>query len=330
MPNWTVNDIPPQTGKLAIVTGAAGGLGFETALGLAQAGAEVVLAGRNPEKGRIAVESIMRSLPSAKAAFEMLDLASLMSVRAFAEQMIARGKPLDLLINNAGVMDLPTRGLTEDGFEMQFGTNHLSHFALTGWLLPLLRSARSARVVNVSSLAHRGGEIDFDNLQAERSYRSWSAYQQSKLANLLFTFELQRRSDTHGWGLMSNAAHPGYARTDLIANGPGTKGVRGMLSKILRPLSHSAADGALPTLFAATSVEAERMGYYGPKGFYELKGPVAPAYVAPQARDETSARKLWEVSEKLTGVECPGMERGDTSSRRGDGYSTPRATFEGR
>ncbi|MEY2607469.1 MAG: hypothetical protein QOH31_5319 [Verrucomicrobiota bacterium] len=330
MPNWTVNDIPPQTGKLAIVTGATGGLGFETALGLAQAGAEVVLAGRNPEKGRIAVESIMRSLPSAKAAFEMLDLASLMSVRAFAEQMIARGKPLDLLINNAGVMDLPTRGLTEDGFEIQFGTNHLSHFALTGWLLPLLRSARSARVVNVSSLAHRGGEIDFDNLQAERSYRSWSAYQQSKLANLLFTFELQRRSDTHGWGLMSNAAHPGYARTDLIANGPGTKGVRGMLSKILRPLSHSAADGALPTLFAATSVEAERMGYYGPKGFYELKGPVAPAYVAPQARDETSARKLWEVSEKLTGVECPGMERGDTSSRRGDGYSTPRATFKGR
>jgi NAD(P)-dependent dehydrogenase (short-subunit alcohol dehydrogenase family) len=330
MPNWTVNDIPPQTGKLAIVTGATGGLGFETALGLAQAGAEVVLAGRNPEKGRIAVESIMRSLPSAKAAFEMLDLASLMSVRAFAEQMIARGKPLDLLINNAGVMDLPTRGLTEDGFEIQFGTNHLSHFALTGWLLPLLRSARSARVVNVSSLAHRGGEIDFDNLQAERSYRSWSAYQQSKLANLLFTFELQRRSDTHGWGLMSNAAHPGYARTDLIANGPGTKGVRGMLSKILRPLSHSAADGALPTLFAATSVEAERMGYYGPKGFYELKGPVAPAYVAPQARDETSARKLWEVSEKLTGVQCPGMERGDTSSRRGDGYSTPRATFKGR
>jgi NAD(P)-dependent dehydrogenase (short-subunit alcohol dehydrogenase family) len=323
MPNWTVNDIPPQTGKLAIVTGATGGLGFETALGLAQAGAEVVLAGRNREKGRIAVESIMRALPSAKAGFEMLDLASLMSVRAFAEEMIARGKPLDLLINNAGVMDLPARSLTEDGFEMQFGTNHLSHFALTGRLLPLLRSARSGRVVNVSSLAHRGGEIGFDNLQAERSYKSWSAYQQSKLANLLFTFELQRRSDTHGWGLMSNAAHPGYARTDLIANGPGTKGVRGMLSKILRPLSHSAADGALPTLFAATSLEAERMGYYGPNGFYELKGPVASAYVAPQARDETSARKLWEVSEKLTGVEWPGMERTDISSRRSYGYSAP-------
>ena len=330
MPNWTVNNIPRQTEKLAVVTGATGGLGFEAALGLAQAGAEVVLAGRNREKGHIALERIMHTLPAAKAGFELLDLASLMSVRAFAEKMIARGKPLDLLINNAGVMDLPARWLTKDGFEMQFGTNHLSHFALTGLLLPLLRSARSGRVVNVSSLAHRGGKIEFDNLQAERSYKSWSAYQQSKLANLLFTFELQRRSDTHGWGLMSNAAHPGYSRTDLIANGPGTKGVLGMLSKILRPLSHSAADGALPTLFAATSVEAERMGYYGPKGFYELKGPVAPAYVAPQARDETSARKLWEVSEKLTGVECPGMERGDTSSRRGDGYSTPRATSEGR
>ena len=157
--------------------------------------------------------------------------------------------------------------------------------------------------MNVSSLAHRGGKIDFDNLQAERSYKGWSAYQQSKLANLLFTLELQRRSDAHGWGLMSNAAHPGYARTDLIANGPGTKGVRGMLGGLLRPLSHSAAGGALPTLFGATSQEAEPMGYYGPHGFYELKGPVGLAYVAPQARDEAVARKLWEVSEKLTGVD---------------------------
>jgi NAD(P)-dependent dehydrogenase (short-subunit alcohol dehydrogenase family) len=314
MPNWTVNDIPPQTEKLVIVTGATGGLGFETALGLAQAGAEVVLAGRNREKGRMALERIMRVLPLAEANFEMLDLASLMSVRAFAERMIARGKPLDLLINNAGVMDLPARWLTKDGFEMQFGTNHLSHFALTGLLLPLLRTARSPRVVNVSSLAHRGGKIDFDNLQAERSYKSWSAYQQSKLANLLFTFELQRRSDKHRWRLMSNAAHPGYSRTDIIANGPGTKGVRGMLSSILRPLSHSAADGALPTLFAATSLEAEPMGYYGPNGFYELKGPVARAYVAPQARVEASARKLWEVSEKLTGVVWP-VERNEDGTK---------------
>jgi NAD(P)-dependent dehydrogenase (short-subunit alcohol dehydrogenase family) len=314
MPNWTVNDIPRQADKLAIVTGATGGLGFETALGLARAGAEVVLAGRNREKGHRALERIMRVLPLAEANFEMLDLTSLMSVRAFAERMIARGKPLDLLINNAGVMDLPARGLTKDGFEMQFGTNHLSHFALTGLLLPLLRSARSPRVVNVSSLAHRAGKIDFDNLQAERSYKSWSAYQQSKLANLLFTFELQRWSDKHGWGLMSNAAHPGYSRTDIIANGPGTKGVFAMVSKILRPLSQSAADGALPTLFAATALEAEPMGYYGPNGFYELKGPVAPACVAPQARDEASARKLWEVSEKLTGVVWP-VERNEDGTK---------------
>jgi NAD(P)-dependent dehydrogenase (short-subunit alcohol dehydrogenase family) len=305
MEKWTVNDVPPQTGKLAIVTGATGGLGFETAVGLANAGAEVVLAGRNREKGRMAVERIIRSLPAAKVRFELLDLASLASVGAFAEEMVAKGRPLDLLINNAGVMDLPTKRLTSDGFEMQFGTNHLSHFALTGLLLPLLRSAQSARVVNVSSLAHRGGKIDFDNLNAERSYKPWPAYQQSKLANLLFTFELQRLSDAYGWGLMSNAAHPGYARTDLIENGPGTKGLRGILAKVLQPLSHSAADGALPTLFGATSSEAEPTGYYGPNGFYELKGPVAPAYVAPQAKDETVAQKLWEVSEKLTRVGWP-------------------------
>jgi NAD(P)-dependent dehydrogenase (short-subunit alcohol dehydrogenase family) len=309
MRNWTANDIPRQTGKLAIVTGATGGLGYETALGLAYARAEVVLAGRNREKGRVAMERIMRALPAAKVRFEMLDLASLASVRAFGQEMAAQGRPVDLLINNAGVMDLPTRRLTADGFEMQFGTNHLSHFALTGLLLPLMRSARSARVVHVSSLAHRGGKIDFDNLQAERGYKRWPAYQQSKLANLLFTFELQRQSDAQGWGLTSNAAHPGYARTDLIANGPGTKGLRGMLGKMLRPLSHSAADGALPTLFGATSPEAEPMGYYGPNGFYELKGPVAPAYVAPKAKDAALARKLWEVSEKLTGMEWPIQEQ---------------------
>jgi NAD(P)-dependent dehydrogenase (short-subunit alcohol dehydrogenase family) len=306
MKSWTVGEIPSQSGKLAIVTGATGGLGYETALALAMAGAEVLVTGRNAEKGRVAIERIKRAEPSAKVRFEMLDLTSLASVRAFATKMIARGEPLDLLINNAGVMDLPARRLTEDGFEMQFGTNHLSHFALTGLLLPLLRRAE-ARVVNVSSLAHRGGKIDFDNLQAERKYKSWPAYQQSKLANLLFTFELQRRSDAFGWGVMSNAAHPGYARTDLIPNGPGTGGVKGVLTKILGSfMSHSAAEGALPTLFAATSPAAAPAGYYGPNGFYELKGPVAPAKVFPQAKDEVVARKLWAVSEQLTGVTWPG------------------------
>ena len=303
---WTVADIPSQRGKLAVVTGATGGLGYETALALASAGAEVLVTGRNAEKGRVAMERIKRAVPSAKVRFEMLDLASLASVRAFAARMIARGQPLDLLINNAGVMDLPARRLTEDGFEMQFGTNHLSHFALTGLLLPLLGRAEAPRVVNVSSLAHRGGKIDFDNLQAERKYKSWPAYQQSKLANLLFTFELQRRSDAYGWGVMSNAAHPGYARTDLIPNGPGTGGVKGVLAKIFGSfMSHSAADGALPTLFAATSPAAAPEGYYGPNGFYELKGPVAPARVFPQAKDGGVARKLWAVSEQFTGMTWP-------------------------
>jgi NAD(P)-dependent dehydrogenase (short-subunit alcohol dehydrogenase family) len=220
--------------------------------------------------------------------------------------MVANGRPLDLLINNAGVMNLPTRRLTEDGFELQFATNHLSHFALTGLLLPVLRKAEAPRVVNVSSVAHRGGKIDLANLQAERKYRSWPAYQQSKLANLLFTFELQRRSDAYGWGLMSNAAHPGFARTDLIPNGPGAKGIMAVMSKTLGLfVSHSAAAGALPILFAATSHQAEPIGYYGPNGFYEMKGSVAPAKIFPQAKDEAVATRLWEVSERLTGVKWP-------------------------
>jgi NAD(P)-dependent dehydrogenase (short-subunit alcohol dehydrogenase family) len=307
---WLIADIPPQNGKLLVVTGATGGLGYETALALARAGAEVLVTGRNAEKGRVAIETIKRAVPSAKVRFAMLDLASLASIRAFAASMLANGRPLDLLINNAGVMDLPTRRLTEDGFELQFGTNHLSHFALTGLLLSLLRKAQAPRVVNVSSLAHRGGKIDFSNLQAERKYNSWAAYQQSKLTNLLFTFELQRRSDADGWGLMSNAAHPGYARTELIPNGPGTGGLKGIGMKVLGSfLSHSAAAGALPTLFAATSPEAARTGYYGPNGFYELKGSVAPAKIFPQAKDESVARKLWQVSEQLTGLKWPAKDQ---------------------
>jgi NAD(P)-dependent dehydrogenase (short-subunit alcohol dehydrogenase family) len=315
MSPWSLEDIPPQLGRLVVITGATGGLGYETALALASSGAEVLVTGRNAEKGRIAIERIKRAVPSAKVQFESLDLASLDSIRAFAAATIANALPLDLLINNAGVMDLPTRRLTEDSFEMQFGTNHLSHFALTGLLLPLLRKAQAPRVVNVSSLAHRGGKIDFDNLQGERKYRPWAAYQQSKLANLLFTFELQRRSDAHGWGLMSNAAHPGYARTDLIPNGPGGGGLKGLGAKMLGSfMSHSAAEGAQPTLFAATSGQAAPSGYYGPNGFYELKGSVAPAAIFPRAKDEAVAAKLWEVSERLTGVNWPAESRDASTS----------------
>ncbi len=305
-PHWTPADIPSQNGKRVVVTGT-GGLGYETALALAQRGADVVLAGRNPAKGRASVQKIAARVPGALIRFARLDLASLSSIAQCAKELLAEGRPIDILVNNAAVMSLPNRQLTEDGFEMQFGTNHLGHFALTARLLPLLRQAPRPRVVTVSSQAHRFGAIRFDNLQAEKRYNHWTAYGQSKLANLLFTFELQRRSDAHGWGLMSNAAHPGYARTDLIAN----SGQKGLLQKLsimlLQPIaSHSAAEGAWPTLLAATSPEAVNGGYYGPNGFFELYGPPVPAGTTPQARDETVAKRLWEVSERLTGIQWPG------------------------
>jgi NAD(P)-dependent dehydrogenase (short-subunit alcohol dehydrogenase family) len=212
-------EVPSQLGRTAIVTGATGGLGYETALALAKAGAEVVLTGRDDRKGASAIEKIGREVPDAKAAYEHLDLASLASVADFAQRMRAR-QSLDLLINNAGVMALPRRQTTADGFEMQFGTNYLGHFALTARLLPLLRRASEPRVVNVSSLAHRTGFIHFDDLQGVRVYSPWKAYGQSKLATLMFALELQRRSDAAGWNLTSNAAHPGFARTGLFASGP--------------------------------------------------------------------------------------------------------------
>jgi NAD(P)-dependent dehydrogenase (short-subunit alcohol dehydrogenase family) len=302
MANWTIADIPPQRGKLAVVTGATGGLGYQTALGLAQAEAEVVLTGRNDAKGREAISKIRKQLPDAKISFEALDLANLASVADFAQRFATAHSSLDLLINNAGVMALPTRQTTADGFEMQFGTNYLGHYALTAQLLPLLRSAHQPRVVNLSSIAHRTGFIHFSDLQGERLYSPWKAYNQSKLAMLMFALELQRRSDTAGWNLMSNASHPGWARTDLFANGPGF-GLISLASQFAAPLfSQSAESGALPTLFAATSPQAEGGGYYGPNGLYELKGPPAPARIMPQAMDKAGAGKLWDVSQQLTGV----------------------------
>jgi NAD(P)-dependent dehydrogenase (short-subunit alcohol dehydrogenase family) len=302
MTNWTIADIPPQRGKLAVVTGATGGLGYQTALALAQAEAEVVLTGRNDAKGREAISKIRKQLPNAKISFEALDLANLASVADFAQRFATAHASLDLLINNAGVMALPTRQTTADGFEMQFGTNYLGHYALTAQLLPLLRSAHQPRVVNLSSIAHRTGFIHFSDLQGERLYSPWKAYNQSKLAMLMFALELQRRSDAAGWNLMSNASHPGWARTDLFANGPGF-GLISLASQFAAPLfSQSAESGALPTLFAATSPQAAGGGYYGPNGLYELKGPPAPARIMPQAMDKAGAGKLWDVSQQLTGV----------------------------
>jgi NAD(P)-dependent dehydrogenase (short-subunit alcohol dehydrogenase family) len=302
MTNWTIADIPPQRGKLAVVTGATGGLGYQTAMALAQAEAEVVLTGRNDAKGREAISKIRKQLPDAKISFEALDLANLASVADFAQRFATAHASLDLLINNAGVMALPTRQTTADGFEMQFGTNYLGHYALTAQLLPLLRSAHQPRVVNLSSIAHRTGFIHFSDLQGERLYSPWKAYNQSKLAMLMFALELQRRSDAAGWNLMSNASHPGWARTDLFANGPGF-GLISLASQFAAPLfSQSAESGALPTLFAATSPQSEGGGYYGPNGLYELKGPPAPARIMPQAMDKAGAGKLWDVSQQLTGV----------------------------
>src|SRR4051812_23752088 len=212
--------VPSQLGRTAVVTGATGGLGYEAALALAKAGAEVILTGRDDQKGRSAVEKIGHEVTGSNVSYEQLDLASLASVADFAQRMHSR-QSLDLLINNAGVMALPHRQTTADGFEMQFGTNYLGHFALTARLMPLLRGASAPRVVSVSSLAHRTGRIDFDDLQGARVYSPWKAYGQSKLAMLMFALELQRRSDAAGWNLTSNAAHPGFARTGLFASGPG-------------------------------------------------------------------------------------------------------------
>jgi NAD(P)-dependent dehydrogenase (short-subunit alcohol dehydrogenase family) len=293
-------EIPSQLGKATVVTGATGGLGYETALALAEAGAEVVLTGRDDRKGASAIEKISREVAGAKVSYQHLDLASLASVADFA-QRIATRQSLDLLINNAGVMALPRRQTTADGFEMQFGTNYLGHFALTARLMPLLRRASGPRVVNVSSLAHRTGFIDFNDLQGARVYLPWKAYGQSKLAALMFALELQRRSDAAGWNLISNAAHPGFARTGLFASGPG--GLVSLATDLAAPLfGHSAVDGARPILFAATSPKARPGAYYGPSGIGELRGAPATALIMPQARDAATAARLWDVSEKLTGT----------------------------
>ncbi|MDB5977101.1 MAG: family NAD(P)-dependent oxidoreductase [Nevskia sp.] len=303
--NWTVNDIPSQAGTLAVVTGT-GGLGYETALALAGAGAEVVIAGRSQAKGQDAVRRIVERHPRAAVRFKTLDLASLDSVAEFSGCLTAEDRPIDLLVNNAGVMATPRRHTTADGFELQFGTNYLGHFALTARLLPLLRRSRVPRVVNLASLVHRWGVIDFDDLQGQHRYRPNAAYAQSKLAMLMFALELQRRSDAAGWNLRSNAAHPGFARTELIANGPGTDSFAVKLSLLLMPLmSHSAADGALPTLFAATAADATGAAYYGPRNRLELKGPPGTAVIGRQARDVAVAARLWERSGELTGAHWP-------------------------
>ncbi|MFP5077751.1 SDR family oxidoreductase [Rhizobium sp. YIM 134829] len=301
--HWTLDDMPLQTGRTIVVTGT-GGLGFEDALALARAGATIILAGRNPAKGAEAVRRIKASAPKASIAFEPLDLGNLASIEAFGARLKAEHDHLDVLINNAGVMTPPKRQTTDDGFELQFGTNYLGHFALTAHLLPLLRRGRDPRVVTVSSVAARGATvaIDFDDLQAERNYRPMPVYGQSKLACLIFALELHRRSQTAGWGVTSIAAHPGVARTDLLHNAPGRHSAQGLLRSLLWFLFQPVAQGALPTLFAATAPDARGGGYYGPDRLMETRGHPTTAQIPPRARDEATAERLWGISEELTGL----------------------------
>jgi NAD(P)-dependent dehydrogenase (short-subunit alcohol dehydrogenase family) len=287
----------------AIVTGARG-LGYEVGRGLARAGRRVVFGVRNLQIGEQAAHSIRVENEDADVTFELLDLADLQSVAAFGQRMRERYDRLDVLVNNAGVVMPATRQTTADEFELHFGTNHLGHFALTSALLPLLTAADAPRVVVVGSLAHRMAKIDFDDLQAARSYRKFKAYGQSKLANLLFMTELQRRSDTGGWGLTSVGAHPGFARTGAMM-APGDSLENHRFSKLASGLIPSAEAAARPTVYAATASDVTPAGYYGPTGFAEIGGRVGPAKLAARAQDPALAAKVWEVSETLTAVHFP-------------------------
>ena len=300
MAKWTPADIPNQPGRVAVITGANTGLGYETALALADHGAHVVLAVRNLDKGKDAAARITAESPHAEVALQELDLTSLESIRAAAERLRSEHDRIDLLINNAGVMWTP-KSTTKDGFELQFGTNHLGHFALTDLLLDRLLPVAGSRVVTVSSIGHRiRAGIHFDDLQWERSYSRVGAYGQSKLANLLFTYELQRRLARHGTTI-AVAAHPGGSRTELTRNLPAPLA---RVTPLIEPLFQGADMGALPTLRAATDPGVLGGQYYGPDGFGEQRGYPKVVTSSDQSHDIDLQRRLWAVSEELTGVVC--------------------------
>ncbi len=300
---WTSAQMSSQAGKTMLITGANSGIGYQAALEFARHGARVLLGCRSRSKGEAAAERIRREVSGATVEVLELDVASLRSVKAFAEAFVASGVPLHVLVNNAGVMALPERQVTEDGFERQFGTNHLGHFALTGLLLPALQRAGTARVVTVASLAHRNGKMVWDDLQSERKYVPWEAYNASKLANILFAKELERRARQANLGLTSVAVHPGIARTSIFENGPGTSNLKAKILAILAPLmTQDDAMGALPTEYAATAAEVRGGEYIGPDGFGEFKGYPKVVTPRPQALDQAAGERLWKESERLTGV----------------------------
>lgn len=304
-PDWSLADMPSQQGRIHLITGGTSGMGFEDAKALAAAGAHVIIAARNERRGQEAMARIRKDVPDAKLEFETLDLADLSSVRALGTRLTARLPRLDGLVNNAAIMAPPQRGTSPDGFELQFATNYAGHFVLTAELLPLLRRSDAPRVVTLSSIAVHRGSINFDDLQSTRSYDAFGAYAQSKVACLMFAMELQRRSDREGWGIRSLAAHPGVAVTELIARGPGLDSPQGQQWSANRENFQTAAQGAIPTLYAATAALARGGAYYGPIGPQEVRGPLGLATVPAAASDAAAASRLWDLTEELTGTRFP-------------------------
>ena len=282
--------------NLAIITGATSGLGYQTALGLARANHDILLTGRNPAKGAEALARLKQAHPNTQASYAHLDVSSLTSVKAFATTIT---QPIAILVNNAGVMALPRRTVTEDGFEAQLATNHLGHFALVHALRDHLRHGR---VIPVSSVAHRRGRIAWDDLQSERNYQPFKAYAQSKLANLMFAQELQRRSTAQNWAITAIAAHPGWAATSIVRNGIGTGLIPTLIQAAFSAAGQSAADGARPILHAALSPDAQPGAYYGPCCWAETRGHPAPARIFPQASNPQDNARLWDLSAELTGA----------------------------
>ncbi|MFF9839546.1 oxidoreductase [Streptomyces sp. NPDC013740] len=308
MTGWNAQDIPSQRGRTAIVNGANSGIGYVTARELARAGARVVLACRDRARGETALARLRAEVPAASAEFAPLDLGDLSSVREFAADHTARNEKLDLLVDNAGVMALP-HGRTADGFETQFGVNHLGHFALTGLLMPLLLRTPGARVVSLSSGFHALADLDHTDLNAERGYRRWIAYGRSKTANLLFVHELSRRLAAAGSDVVAAAAHPGYAATNLQTAGPrqeGRKTAERLMHLGNRLIAQPATTGALPTLYAATAPDVRPDAFIGPR--LGWRGTPTRSWRAPWTLDDTSGERLWTASEKLTGVRYEALD----------------------
>jgi NAD(P)-dependent dehydrogenase (short-subunit alcohol dehydrogenase family) len=309
--SWKSEHIPLLSGRRFLITGANSGIGYAAALKLARKDAELILACRDSSKGEATLARLREEAPGVRAEAAVLDLASLGSVRDFAVQELARRRPIHVLINNAGVMAVPQRTLTQDGFEMQFGTNVLGHFALTGLLWPALEQAASEsvdppRVVTIASIAHKRTHLELEDLQSARAYSPMRAYQQSKLANLMLALEMSRRLSKANSSILSVAAHPGVASTALFRTDGRSGFARALRTFVGHAISiflNDESEGALPTLYAATSLEAKHGGYYGPQQWDEMKGEtVGPAKIADHARDETLAAKLWSKCEDLTGV----------------------------